>query len=337
MAQDDLDFRIKVLTIGVSYLAIVTFFWAIPTVFGLKISGWILFIIAILGAIALWAFLRLKPNSPLRVYRYITRTALRGYFLLRGSSKRNFGADALRLIGTIGLILSASQFYRRNGDLTTPYRVVFLGSVICVLYHAVIHPLIRPRPWEIDYDERKLLLASALNNAAACVEGTATHNRIVNIELNALSAIKSYLEFTVFDTQRSNFGVNLIVKDPGQTERLICIQRAVRSSGRDVPTYYAADTMKAARKALETGEVYYNGRYSREEKDYQMVWLIPLPSPDRSENTNLDLVAIDSRRRRHLDLRDDRKALLRNLSPYLAALGLSLSLRRAYNIWDELP
>jgi hypothetical protein len=264
----------------------------------------------------------------------VRTTGIRLYFTLRGSSKRNFWADSARGFGLIGLAFSAAKLHRAH-LLPTHYTVLFYFSALCLFYHAIIHPVVKASPWETDYKTRKLNLAVALSEAGVCVkDDKATHHRILSMELNALSAIKSYLEFTTSDRERSNLNVNLIVQDPNDNTKLVCIQRAVK--GKAVPAWYGQDELKAARKALKTGQVHYNGTYRRDGKDYKMIWVLPIPSPDNKDNSNLGLLAVDSLKRRHLDMRDGRKTLQKNLSPYLAVLALSLTLRAKYKIWDEL-
>jgi hypothetical protein len=326
--------RLRTLTIAVSWLTIVASVWIFLPLFGVQVSRLTLAVVAILTAVVLFLFLRIRPQASLQFFRYIRTGAIRLYFMLRGSPKRNFWGDFARSFGVIGVTLSALKFYRTNG-LPVHYSLLFFSSVLCLLYHAVIHPVVKARPWQTDYKIRKLNLAVALSDAAVCAkDDKATHHRIESMELNALSAIKSYLEFTIPDSERSNLNVNLIVQDPNDKTKLVCIQRAVK--GKEVPKWYGEDELKAARRALETGKVHYNGTYHREGKDYRMIWVVPIPSPSSKDNLNLGLLAVDSRKRRHLDMRDDRESLQKNLSPYLAVLGLSLVLRGRHKIWDEL-
>lgn len=261
-----------------------------------------------------------------------------------GSPKRDFFADTSRLLGFAGLGWGIAEacgkhpfdFILRQIGIPTPvnYKIILAVSYVFIFLHAFIYPLFRrPTKWDVEYRNRKLNETAALASATACVQDAVTDSRLRNIERNALNAIKSYIEFTVLDREGNNFCVNLLVKYPQADERLVCIRRT--DPARVVPFFYGETKMLRARRSMESGETFYDGNYSREDKPYKMVWHIPIPSPDRTNDTCIGLVCVDSRKARHLNLVDERRSLLLNLSPYLSLLAFALALRAEYNIWDE--
>jgi hypothetical protein len=278
-------------------------------------------------------------------YKFFTHLARRWWVTWVGSPKRDFFADTLRLIGFIGLGIGLLgsfgkyplNFLLRGLGIPPPFldfRIIVSGSTCLIFFHAFIYPLFRrPTKWDVEYRNRKLNMTAALQNATACALDAITDSRLRNIERSALSAIKSVIEFTVLDREGNNFCINLLVKHPQAGEQLVCIRRT--DPVRGVPTVYGESIMLRVKRSMSTGETYYDGNYSREEKPYRMVWHIPIPSPFFKYERCIGIVCVDSCKPRHLDLFDERRSLLLNLAPYLSLLGFALALRWEYMIWDE--
>lgn len=278
--------------------------------------------------------------------RFYAQLARRWWVTWLSSTKRDFVFDGLRLLAfflmfwgigesfsfrPVNFILSLAGNY----SLEVDYRFLIATSGFVLFLHTFVYSFLRqPSKWDIEFRKRKLNMTTSLLNATACVQESVTLNRLKNIEWNALSAIKSFVEFTVSDHDGNNFCANLLVRHPNADDELVCISRTDPSRGVNIP-YQKAD-MRRVRRTMETGDVYYDGNYYREGKPYNMVWHIPIPSSRPRKENCIGLVCVDSRRARHLNLFDERRSLLLNLAPYLSVLGLSLAMRFEYNIWDRL-
>jgi pyrimidine deaminase RibD-like protein len=287
----------------------------------------------------------LRPNAPYSL-RYVAQLARRWWVTWTGASKPDFFVDGLRVLALIVLAwgifeaLGLHPLHFILGKLGIAaaifdFRLLVVPSALILYLHIFVYTFIRrPTKWDIEYRNRKLNMTAALHNATACVQDSISTNRLRNIERNALSAIKSYLEFTVSDRDGNNFCANLLVKHPGIGGRLACIRRtdAARGGG----TVYEELEMRRVRRTMETGETYYDGDYSRDSKPYRMVWHIPVPSTHFQDPKCIGLICIDSRKPRHLNLLDGRRSLLLNLSPYLSLLEYALAVRFEYNIWDTI-
>jgi hypothetical protein len=257
------------------------------------------------------------------------------YLTLSGASKVDYTVDILRFISLVGV---AVIIVRTHGTrlLQMQMGLLFLFFLLFIYFHAFVYPLIRTQSkWDVEYKKRKLMLFTAIDYAAACVAEHPSKTRIYNIEINALRAIKSFLEYSVFDLAGTSFNVNLLVMHPTEQGSLVCITRA--NPGKRIPTIYEEGTMLKARETLQTGIQYYEGNYSNPSKDYRTVWHIPIQHPLRKkDNEYVGLLCIDSQTPRHLNFSDERASLFLALTPYIALLEYALSLRMKHNIWDDL-
>jgi hypothetical protein len=316
-----------------TWASVVALLIAIPPIIGIKISIGLFVIVASAMAILLVVFF--SKGSRTKLYRRSTILIRRTWEDISGSSKRAFITDLVRLCSLIALGgITYRVFTTRPFGLVD--EVVFFGSVLGLYGSLVIYPLAKKSrsKWDVEYRLRKLALTAALDAATASVQDSLTNARIRNIEETALFLIKSYLEFTVSDSSGNNFTVNLLVKHPNVDDNLVCIQRSSRS--RETPHVYPEKEMIRPKKSLETGEVYYDGNYSNPAKEYKMIWHVPIPSPHFTKAKFIGLLCVDSRKQSHLDLNDDRKALLINLSPYVSLLAYALSLRHRFNKWEPV-
>jgi hypothetical protein len=318
-------------TLG-TWASIVALAATVPTLAGIQVS--IRVFVALSSVIAIVLIVFFLSGSKTKLYRRIILLFRRAFQDVSGSSKRAFMADGMRLLAFFGLGTTGVLVYRWN-LMPIHYRVFFLVSLGSLYTHSLIYPFFSKRTkWDSEYRLRKLTQTAAIDSAIACIQDSLTNNRIRNIEVNALHLVKSYLEFTVSDSVGKNFTVNLLVLHPHASGRLVCIQRS--SGERPFPRVYEDSDMHRARLSLDTGEVYYDGNYSREDKEYKMVWHVPISSPHSKQGRFIGLLCVDSRKRRHLDLNDDRKALLLNLSPYISLLGYALALRYKFNKWEPI-
>lgn len=278
--------------------------------------------------------------------RYWALSGQRLRFAVRGASRWDTLFDLLRIVGLAGLIII--PYTQHTGMLLMLWGQVFLVSLLAVALHPVYWLLKKPGLWDREYKLRKQMSASAITYASMIVAGNRVsseagdqgielvreiENAIDNIELNALIAIKSYLEYSVMDLDRDNFNVNLIVKDPSNDERLVCIRRA--NAGRNVPKFYDVSKMPTAMRSMTTRRPIYKPNFVSTlsgPKDYKMIWHVPIMSA-RDEGECIGLLAVDSPKPKHLSLVDKRESLLFNLTPYIALLRLSLALRTKYDIW----
>jgi hypothetical protein len=263
--------------------------------------------------------------------RPIRRLGRRLGAMFSGASKWDVTFDLLR-IGGILIILSvpfelhgAQIIFSRGGKL-------FLIGIALIFAHPIYQFFRKPGLWDHEYKLRKSMLATAVNYAAASLEDDNYSNYINRIEINALLTIKSYLEYSVTDRDKGNFNVNLIVKDPTNPQKLICIQRS--NPGKVVPKYYEVDKMQNAVKAFDTGKPRYLSRFrSKYGRPYRMVWLVPISDQEEGQQV-IGLLAIDSLKPGHLDLEDGRESLNFNLLPYVAILRYTLTLRKLHSIWN---
>jgi hypothetical protein len=269
-----------------------------------------------------------------RPFAAIEKLAYRSYLSLPGMSKTAFLVDLLRILAL--LILGASALKQHATQLlTSTAGIVFLSALGALYLHTLVYPFLKGRSfWNDEYRKRKSLAALAISYASFSVErSNVTLMTVQNIEINALKAIKSYIEYTALDTVQS-FNVNFIVLDPNRPNRLVCIQRV--NPIRPVPTFYQLESMPEATQAIQTMNPVYVGDYVNPDKDYKMIWHVPVTLRHVDETRCLGLLSIDSKKRRHLEFFGDRKHLLDNLSPYIALLRYSLALRDRHNIWHDL-
>jgi hypothetical protein len=257
----------------------------------------------------------------------------RMYLTLEGSSKIDFLVDLGRLLGVLGLIFIP---YQKHGSQLFQYDfgVLFAFSSVVLISSLALPYLRRQTRWDVEYNRRKLLMATALNYAAVFLENDKQRTAIRNMEANVLLAIKSYLEFSVLDTQGTNFSVNLLVANPEKPDQLVCINRATAG---EIPKYYPAGSLVVAMKAMKELKPVYNGQFESKldpPKPFKTIWQVPIGFPPGANTTAIGLLAIDSRKRRHLDVKDGRQALLSNLAPYLAVLRYALLLRARHGYWE---
>jgi hypothetical protein len=319
-------------TIG-TWASVVALLITIPPLLAIKISIGFFILIASLIAMILVVFF--TAGSHTKLFRRITMLMRRTWEDLSGSTKRAFATDVIRFFSLIALGVVAWHVSRIR-PFNLFFETLFYFSVVGLYSSAMLYPLAKKQRsrWDLEYRLRKLTLTAALDSAIACVDDALTSARIRNIEETALYLIKSYLEFTVSDSSANNFTVNLLVKHPNVGENLVCIQRSRRE--RETPRVYGEEEMRRPKKSLENGEVYYDGNYSNPAKEYRMIWHVPIPSPHSKTAKFIGLLCVDSRKPKHLDLNDDRKALLINLSPYISLLAYALSLRHRFNKWDPI-
>jgi hypothetical protein len=186
----------------------------------------------------------------------------------------------------------------------------------------------------VTYNWRKARLTTAINYAAVFLKDPSQRAAIRNMEANALLAIKSYLEFSVLDTEGHNFSVNLIVRNPHNPRQLVCINRA---SGGEFPKYYPEGFPEVVMRAMDERQTVYNGRFVSQRtppKPFKTIWQIPICFPPGENTECIGLLAIDSLKPRHLDVKDNREALLFNLSTYIAILRYALLLREEQGYWE---
>jgi pyrimidine deaminase RibD-like protein len=274
-----------------------------------------------------------------RFFRYVALLLHRWWFTLIGSSAQDFVADVVQLLALVGLLWGILDTLAIHPKLwiSPPVnsRALLVSSASVLYLRLLVYPFVRrPTKWDIENRKRKLYMTAALQSATGCVLDSMTNTRLQNIERNALSAIKSFIEFAVMDRYGHNFCVNLLVKHPQAGGKLVCIRRT--DPARGVPTIYEESRMRKAMLTMETGETYYDGNYSRDNKAYRMVWHIAIPSAHFDDAKCIGLVCIDSLRPKHLDLLDQRRSLVLNLSPYLSLLEYVLAIRFEYQIWDAL-
>src|SRR5207237_2821793 len=91
---------------------------------------------------------------------------------------------------------------------------LFVLGVGLILVHPVYRFFRSAGMWDSEYKRRNQIFATAIGYASAALETTDLPNYITRMEMNALLLVKSYLEYSVSDRDRSNFNANLIVKDP---------------------------------------------------------------------------------------------------------------------------
>lgn len=280
------------------------------------------------------SFLRKLPKG-------LRHSAQRVRFTISGASTLDLAIDLLRLAGLGGLVAIPLLSHGRN---LFSYRggVLFALALCFVIFHILYGNFSHPRLWDTTYKRRKSMVALALNYASACLASTETEevrnatnreemrNAINNIELNALMCIKSYLEYSVMERDGNNFDANLVVRDPRDSMKLVCIQRV--NPGKPVPKFYPVETVPTLMKAFTTSKPTYVGDFKSLVKDYKMVWHVPITFPPESDEC-VGVLAIDSLKRQHLKLADGRESLKFNLSPYISLLRYSLMLRRKYEIW----
>lgn len=267
---------------------------------------------------------------------FLGRTTLlfhRIYLTLEGSSKIDFFVDLGRLLGVLGLIVIP---FKMHGVRLFSYNFGILFSLSsAVLVASLALPYLRRQTrWDVEYNRRKALLTTAMNYAAVFLEDPRQRTAIRNMEANALLAIKSYLEYSVLDSEGINFSVNLIVTNPENREQLVCINRATAG---EIPKYYPVGALAVAMKAIKELKPVYNGQFKSKldpPKPFKMIWQVPIGFPPGEHTTCIGLLAIDSRKPRHLDVKDGRRALLFNLAPYLAVLRYALLLRAKHGYWE---
>jgi hypothetical protein len=267
---------------------------------------------------------------------FLGRTTLlfhRIYLTLEGSSKVDFFVDLGRLLGVLGLIIIP---YKMHGARLLNYNfgVLFSLSSAVLIASLALPYLRRQTKWDVEYNRRKALLTTAMNYAAVFLEDPRQRAAIRTMEANALLAIKSYLEYSVLDSAGNNFSVNLIVTNPDNPEQLVCINRATAG---EIPKYYPVGALSVAKKAMKELKPVYNGQFKSQldpPKPFRMIWQVPIGFPPGDNTLCIGLLAIDSRKPRHLDVKDGRRALLFNLAPYMAVLRYALLLRAKHGYWE---
>ncbi|HEX5709578.1 MAG TPA: hypothetical protein VFX96_20025 [Pyrinomonadaceae bacterium] len=276
------------------------------------------------------------PLALVLLFWFLGRTTLlfhRVYLTLEGSSKVDFFVDLGRLLGLLGLIAIP---YNRHGTHLLSYEFggLFAFSSVVLVISLVIPYMRRQTRWDVEYNRRKVLLTTAINYAAVFMDDPRQRTAIRNMEANVLLAIKSYLEFSVLDTEGSNFSVNLIVRNPDNPQQLVCINRATAG---EIPKYYPVGSLAVAMTAMKEQKPVYNGRFESKldpPKPFKTIWQVPIGFPPGANTLCIGLLAIDSRKGRHLDVKDGRRALLFNLAPYIAMLRYALLLRAKYGYWE---
>lgn len=287
-------------------------------------------------AIVIVLFLFVGKNT--KLLRRLDIANHRLFLTLAGASKTAFLVDTARILALFGLgYIALAQHGMRL--FSFHFGIVFFICLAILIVHTVIYPFLRRQTrWDKSYRYRKSAEALAINYAAiALKDGGFSWTTIRNIEMNALLAIKSYIEYKVWDRDGNNFSVNLLVRHPHDGSRLVCIQRT--SPGLPVPTFYHNQEMPETLKALETGEPIYVSRFEKAGKAYKMIWkvpILPLHTEGVSGASSIGILSVNSLRPKHLDFVDDREALYLNLSAHIALLRLALVARWEYGIWDEL-
>jgi hypothetical protein len=292
-----------------------------------------LLLLSVIGTSAI-AGLTAYFSRATRLFGVLEKLVYRSYFTLPGVSKTAFLVDVFRILA---LIFIAGSVFKQHGArlLLSSSGKIFLLALAVLYLHTFIYPFVKGRShWNDEYRKRKSLAALAVSYASLSIErSNVTLSIVRNIEINALKAIKSYIEYTVLDIEKS-FNVNFIVVDPTLPNKLVCIQRV--NPVRPVPTPYDLETMPEAAQAINTLNPVYEGNYNNPQKDYKMIWHVPVTLSYFNEMRCFGLLSIDSKKRRHLDFFGQREHLLDNLSPYIALLRYSLALRRHHNIWGDL-
>lgn len=324
--------------------SVIGFLFAVITL-GMQIPTWIrvaCFVFAALG----FGFYLFSERSLLRLLpRRLWHGAQRLRFTISGASKKEVVIDFLRLVGIAGLV-TIPLFSHGKSLFSYPGGIVFALCMACVIFHILYGNFGQPSLWDTTYKRRKSMVTLATNYASFCFDRIAdkdeiknainkeeleeVRNAINNIELNALMCIKSYLEYSVMDRDGNNFDANLVVRDPRDMSKLVCIQRV--NPGKQIPKFYPVDTVPTLMKAFNANIPNYVGDFKSLVKDYKMVWHIPITFPPESDEC-VGVLAIDSLKRRHLNLADGRESLKFNLSPYISLLRYSLLMRKKYDIW----
>jgi hypothetical protein len=260
------------------------------------------------------------------------------YQVLKAAPTLDLVADLVRLcsIGSLP-VLFALAFTSEALLFHAPGVVLTILSLGGILSSSLAYPLLRRQSlWDKEYRYRKALSAHALNYASSTLlapDADAVYRAVSAIEHDSLAAVKSYLEYSVMDRKRTSFNVNLIVVHPQDSSILACVART--NQEKRVPTFYRREEMTIASRALFEGKPIYIGDFvSVHDKPYRMVWHIPIARLGSSGIQGL--VAVDSLVPRHLDLLDEREALLFNLLPYLSLLRFSLFLRSNNRIWHSI-
>jgi hypothetical protein len=295
---------------------------------GIQVEIWVRIVLAMLsvGGILIYLYSERRPLQ--RLFRRLDA-------MINGASRLDLTVDLLRIFGFL-LIASApiaqygSKLLEVNGGKT------FVGGVMLILVHPVYRFFRKPSMWDVEFKLRKTMVAAAISCASAALEEEDNERNINRIEINALLAIKSYLEYSVTDRSKTKFSANLLVKDPVDESKWVCIQRS--NAYKPVPKRYNKEDMEDATIAFNTRKPRYisDNRNLKnklsEKRDYRMVWLIPIRDHDEGEKI-IGLLGIDSEKAGHLDLEDNRESLLFNLLPFIALLRFTLTLRRLENVW----
>jgi hypothetical protein len=263
------------------------------------------------------------------------------YLTFAGASKFDLVADVMRIAGVIGL--AAIVLLQHGTNLITLkggllFTLIFLISLSFILFHGFVYPFVRKESiWEFEYRYRKLLMATSVNDVAnASVHGINLSD-LQEVELSMLKAIKSFVEFAALDKSRKNINVNLIVEHPYDSNMLVNIQRT--NQDKPVPTFYKKTSMPTMMRVIGGAGPIYVGKFTptvSTEKDYKMVWQIPVLLRLQDGERRVCVIAIDSKIPDHLDLEDRREALLFNLMPYIALVRFSLMRRYVHHVWDDV-
>jgi hypothetical protein len=263
---------------------------------------------------------------------------MRRTYMLLSEAPLDLAVDISRLLSfTVLSVILVAHLIFESPSLHVG-QAAGITAIVCVgvtVFSSFVYPMLRSQSkWDFEYRYRKALSAHALNYAARTLTARDETEIIENahtIELDALRAIKSYLEYSVTDKRGKSFHVNLIVVSPDDPSLFACV---ARTSG-EVPKVYRKEHMLIASRALEERKPIYIGDFhSSRGRPYRMIWHIPIASQD--ESTIRGLVAVDSLVPNHLDLYDERESLLFNIIPYLALIRFSLSLRSRNRIWHSI-
>lgn len=287
--------------------------------------GWIRIVLGSVLVLAVVGYLYSERRPTRRLLWRLNATFV-------GASKWDVTFDVTRIAGFI-LVLSLTFTQHGVALVHTTGGKVFLLGVAMIFVHPIYRFFRSAGMWDREYKLRKSMLATAINYASSALEDDDYPNFINRMEINALLAVKSYLEYSVSDRDKGNFSANLIVKDPVQSDvLLLCVQRS--NLGKPVPKSYPVAEMQNVMRAFQTGRPVYISRFRSKHsqgKDYRMVWLLPIKN--REETGVIGILAIDSVKPANLDLEDGRQSLNFNLIPYISLLRYTLTLRRLHNVW----
>lgn len=289
----------------------------------------LLIALVVLGIV--WAILSKKGRLPLHIKHVVSP--------VNAASKTDFFIDLFHIIGLVSLVFLVCRVIS-SGDLLSPLeKLVFGLAIAAVLFHEWGYPVLRyiwkgQTKWDKDYRHRKVMLASAVTYMTTCMRsGSYSIDRIKNIEITILRAIKMVIEFHVLDRDGNNINISILVRHPNDESQLVCVQRA--TPGRKVPTFYSMDDIPHAQAVFRNCDPLYISNFSHPEKNYKMIWLLPILS-DFDNTTCIGVLSVDSLRSGHLDLLDERNYLSLLISPYISVLRYTLTARSKFGIWDDL-